>query len=351
MRGARRAASVRHRCSARWRCCSASLVGCSQDRYERARAAGLRHRRRAHSAGPLRLAATARASPAAGWSATSFLATIACVEPSGAPATLPPNDARPILTALGDGSPPWAPRRERPGDARSVGRRGRAGVRGDRACARDRRPAVRRRFTGRSCASAALVRRCSTRTTRTPAGAATTGLPRARPASPCGAGRAGLHDAATPSRGACSRATRATARGTRIYPPRDSASFRATRRRRGPRGARRDLRRASPAGFPCSTCHPVHRHRRRHRRAARQRHRRGDLRPERRRARGELRPLRPALCAVTCHDPGGADAASGVERDDRRSSCNRLPRVSPRKATIPAPAPTATQRPTRPAPR
>jgi len=38
--------------------------------------------------------------PAAGWSASSFLSTIACVEPSGAPATLPARTA-PILTALG----------------------------------------------------------------------------------------------------------------------------------------------------------------------------------------------------------------------------------------------------------
>ena len=39
--------------------------------------------------------------PAAGWSATSFLATIACVEPSGAPATQPAASAMaPILLAL-----------------------------------------------------------------------------------------------------------------------------------------------------------------------------------------------------------------------------------------------------------
>lgn len=38
--------------------------------------------------------------PAAGWSVTSFLSTIACVAPSGAPAALPPSTA-PILTALG----------------------------------------------------------------------------------------------------------------------------------------------------------------------------------------------------------------------------------------------------------
>jgi predicted CxxxxCH...CXXCH cytochrome family protein len=39
-------------------------------------------------------------SPAAGWSATSFLATIGCVSPSGAPATLPSNARAPILAAL-----------------------------------------------------------------------------------------------------------------------------------------------------------------------------------------------------------------------------------------------------------
>jgi len=38
--------------------------------------------------------------PAAGWSATSFLGVIACVTPSKAPATLPPNTRAPILAAL-----------------------------------------------------------------------------------------------------------------------------------------------------------------------------------------------------------------------------------------------------------
>jgi predicted CxxxxCH...CXXCH cytochrome family protein len=38
--------------------------------------------------------------PAGGWSATSFLGAIACVAPSGAPATLPPDDRAPVLTAL-----------------------------------------------------------------------------------------------------------------------------------------------------------------------------------------------------------------------------------------------------------
>jgi predicted CxxxxCH...CXXCH cytochrome family protein len=39
-------------------------------------------------------------SPQAGWSATSFLAAISCVSPSGAPATLPPGARAPILVAL-----------------------------------------------------------------------------------------------------------------------------------------------------------------------------------------------------------------------------------------------------------
>jgi predicted CxxxxCH...CXXCH cytochrome family protein len=38
--------------------------------------------------------------PAAGWSATSYLAAIGCVAPSGAPATLPASGAAPILAAL-----------------------------------------------------------------------------------------------------------------------------------------------------------------------------------------------------------------------------------------------------------
>jgi predicted CxxxxCH...CXXCH cytochrome family protein len=39
--------------------------------------------------------------PAGGWSATSFLSAIACVAPSGAPATLPTDDRAPVLAALG----------------------------------------------------------------------------------------------------------------------------------------------------------------------------------------------------------------------------------------------------------
>ena len=61
-------------------------------------APGLRHRRRARFCRRTASPATGP-SPAAGWSATSFLATIACVEPSGAPAT-PRSPAAPILAAL-----------------------------------------------------------------------------------------------------------------------------------------------------------------------------------------------------------------------------------------------------------
>src|SRR5208282_6033570 len=42
-------------------------------------------------------------SPAAGWSATSFLGAIACTEPSGQPVTLPHSDRAPILSVLGTG--------------------------------------------------------------------------------------------------------------------------------------------------------------------------------------------------------------------------------------------------------
>jgi predicted CxxxxCH...CXXCH cytochrome family protein len=38
--------------------------------------------------------------PAAGWSSTTFLGAIACVSPSGAPASLPPSGAAPILASL-----------------------------------------------------------------------------------------------------------------------------------------------------------------------------------------------------------------------------------------------------------
>lgn len=80
--------------------CALWLAGCSQDRY-------------APPAPPVFDADVApilaqhcvschgAAAPAAGWSATSFLSTIACVEPTGAPATLPGSASAPILAALG----------------------------------------------------------------------------------------------------------------------------------------------------------------------------------------------------------------------------------------------------------
>jgi hypothetical protein len=43
---------------------------------------------------------------AAGWDATSYLGAIACVAPSGAPATLPSSDRAPILSALATGPHP-----------------------------------------------------------------------------------------------------------------------------------------------------------------------------------------------------------------------------------------------------
>jgi hypothetical protein len=47
-----------------------------------------------------------KARPAAGWSISSYLQTIACVAPSHASATLPANARAPILTALGSSTHP-----------------------------------------------------------------------------------------------------------------------------------------------------------------------------------------------------------------------------------------------------
>jgi predicted CxxxxCH...CXXCH cytochrome family protein len=43
-----------------------------------------------------------QAAPAAGWGVTSYLDAIACVQPSGAPATLPASTAAPLLSALAE---------------------------------------------------------------------------------------------------------------------------------------------------------------------------------------------------------------------------------------------------------
>jgi predicted CxxxxCH...CXXCH cytochrome family protein len=87
-------------CAAFWLVASLPVLGCSVDRVDGAgppvfdaNVAPIlqAHCARCHS-GP---------SPAAGWTATSFLAAIACAEPSGAPVTRPPSGSAPILSVLG----------------------------------------------------------------------------------------------------------------------------------------------------------------------------------------------------------------------------------------------------------
>jgi predicted CxxxxCH...CXXCH cytochrome family protein len=79
--------------------CAPSLLGCSADRVS-AQAPPVFDTDVAPILQAHCVSCHGATSPAAGWAVTSFLSTIACVEPSGAPAALPPSTA-PILTALG----------------------------------------------------------------------------------------------------------------------------------------------------------------------------------------------------------------------------------------------------------
>ncbi len=78
--------------------CFSWLAACSQARYERQAPPVFEA-----DVGPILaqhcLSCHGASSPAAGWSAASFLSAIACVEPSGSPAA-PAASAAPILTAL-----------------------------------------------------------------------------------------------------------------------------------------------------------------------------------------------------------------------------------------------------------
>ena len=78
--------------------CASLVLGCTQDRTSAATAPVFDT-----DVAPILEASCASChgatAPAAGWSVTSFLTVIACVEPSGAPAALPSGTA-PILTAL-----------------------------------------------------------------------------------------------------------------------------------------------------------------------------------------------------------------------------------------------------------
>jgi predicted CxxxxCH...CXXCH cytochrome family protein len=193
-------------------------------------------------------------SPAAGWSATSYLSTIACVEPSGAPATLPPA-AAPILTALGvaphqgllsageqttlqawvaAGAPAFVGTVHSPGitDPRSSAFHG-AFLRGERWSAM-LDPADPNACGG--CHEG----------TPAPVPGVTSSAPGATACTTCHSEPGGPL--------ACS-----TCHGseTRIYPPRDLCFFPGDAPTAGAHAAHVEPSAASAAGIPCSTCHPV----------------------------------------------------------------------------------------------
>ncbi len=186
----------------------------------------------------------------------SFLATIACVQPSGAPATQPASPRAPILTALG--TPPHA------------GLLGSADQATLTAWVRAGGPA----FTGTVHAPgivdprspdfhATLLRgqrwspmldandpnACGRCHDGTPAGRPT-GVTMAAPGAPsC----ASCHDE---PQGALACNT-CHGSGSRIYPPRDPCFFPGDAPTAGAHAAHVEASPARPAGFACSTCHPT----------------------------------------------------------------------------------------------
>jgi predicted CxxxxCH...CXXCH cytochrome family protein len=193
-------------------------------------------------------------SPAAGWAVTSFLSTIACVEPSGAPAALPPSTA-PILTALGTaphegllnaseqstlqawvaaGAPAFTGTVHPPGivDPRSSAFHG-AQLRSERWSA---------------MLDAADPNACGQCHAGTPAivPGVTSFAPNATACTNCHAEPGGPL--------ACSTCHGS---GTQSYPPRDLCFFPGDAPTAGAHAAHVQPSMASATGIPCSTCHPV----------------------------------------------------------------------------------------------
>ena len=207
----------------------------------------LRHRTSRPSSRRLRSVPRGRG-PGGGVERDLVSSAIACVQPSAVPATLPADESAPILAAL-DSSPHVG---LLSASERAIVARGSQRIRliSPTGCTIRTSPTrAPRHFTGRASARPAGPR-CSIRTTRTRAGAATTARRRHRRASRRPRRARPRARAATPSRGACSRAARAMARGprrtrraTRVFSPgtrRMPAPTRRTssRRRLGPRDSR-----------------------------------------------------------------------------------------------------------------
>ena len=192
------------------------------------------------------------ASPAAGWSATSFLAAIACVEPSGAPAALPPSTA-PILTALAT-----APHQGllSSGDQQTligwvaagapafVGTVHAAGIVDPRSSVFHGTFLRSERWSAMlDAADPNACGRCHAGTPA-PVPGVTTFAPNATACTTC-------HTEGPLACNTCHGS------GTRIYPPRDLCFFPGDAPMAGAHAAHVQPSEASTSGIPCSTCHPV----------------------------------------------------------------------------------------------
>jgi len=194
-------------------------------------------------------------SPAAGWSATSFLGVIACVAPSGAPATVPQNGSAPILEALATtphqgllspteqstlegwvraGTPEFAGGVHDPGIAnpRSTAFHG--------AALRAVRWAPMLDGTDPNACG-----RCHEGAPSTPPGV-TSPAPGAPACTSC-------HDQA----GGALACSTCHGSGSVAYPPRDPCFFPADAANAGAHAPHAEPSRILSSGTPCSTCHPV----------------------------------------------------------------------------------------------
>jgi predicted CxxxxCH...CXXCH cytochrome family protein len=197
------------------------------------------------------------ASPAAGWSATSFLGTIACVAPSGAPATLPSggrSTQAPILAALAVAPhvglltsaeeatlAAWVAA----GAPASVGTVHPPGIVDPRSA--DFHGTLLRALRWSQMLDANDPNACGTCHEGTPARPAgvTLAAPGASACTTCHGEAQGVL--------ACNTCHGA---GARIYPPRDLCFFPGDAATAGAHAAHVEASVARPAGLACSTCHP-----------------------------------------------------------------------------------------------
>jgi predicted CxxxxCH...CXXCH cytochrome family protein len=234
--------------------CVALLGSCSEDRFVAAQAPVFETDVAPILSGRC-LACHGDAGPAAGWSAASYLSAIGCVEPTGAPATLPANDAAPILAAL-DTSPHQGllSALERSTLAQWVagGAPDLHNTVHDPGIA-DPRSAAFHGTTLRAARWAPMLNaddpnacgRCHDGAPSRPSGI-TLSAPGATACTSCHA-QAGGPLACSTCHGS----------GALAYPPRDPCFFPADAGNAGAHAAHAQPSQALPSGVACSTCHPV----------------------------------------------------------------------------------------------